>query len=1091
MTAPFQLVGQVLGHYRIIEQIGAGGMGIVYRAHDEQLDRDVALKVLFAGMLADESARKRFRKEALALAKLNHPNIETVFEFGNQDGVDFLVTEYIPGTTLDTNLATGALTEAEIVRLGTQLAEGLVAAHEHGVIHRDLKPGNLRLTPDGRLKILDFGLAQLMQPQGEVDLTVSLAQSQEVRGTLPYIAPEQLRGERCDARSDIWGIGAVLYEMATRRRPFPQPQTAELIGAILHQAVTPVSVHNRHITPAFESVVMKALDKKPEKRYQSARELLVTLQGITAGVGPVARAPLRWSATALGLSIILLIGLTLGLNLRGWRDRLLGRNSSSRASVPARGRRSVAVLGFKNLSGRPDEAWLSTALSEMLTTELAVGENLRTVSGENVARTRVELSLPEADSYAPDTLARIRKNLGADFVVIGSFYNGGKDAGGQVRLDLRLQDAVAGETIASVSQMGTESSLLDLVARTGESLRQKLGIGEVSTSESAGLRASLPSDTEVARLYSQGLVKLRVFDALAARELLEKAVAADPHYALAHSALAAAWSDLGFDAKAQGEAKKAFDLSAKLSREERLSVEGSYHQFANQWDKAAEVYLKLWESFPDNLDYALRLMAAQVSGGRGKEALSTLVALRNLPGPAREDPRIDLAEGSIAESLGDFKRELQAASNAVEKGERHEARLLVARALIEQGWAFDRLGELQKSADPLAKARSLFAAAGDTQGVASTQYTTAGVLYDKGDFNGAKKMYEDSLALFRQSGNRKGMAKAINAIANVLYDQGNLAAAKKTYEQALPLQREIASKSGLAGVLGNLGNVLDGQGDLAGARKMHEEALEYFAEVGDKRGMASTMGNLGLLLYEMGGLEESKKMYEQALNITQETGYKRGMAFELAGLSETLSAQGDLVAARMKGEEALAIRTEIGEQWTTAASRASLAALSLDEGQPAAAEALARQAAGEFGKLKSEENVAVTDSVLARSLLEQGKTSEAQKVIQTAQELSARSGVIPVHFEVDIAAARIRAAAANHSRQDETEAAKRSLEAVLVKASRHGYLGYEFQSRLALGEIEVKSGKTTAGRARLQALERDAKAKGFLLIARRAAATKH
>src|SRR5438309_7444257 len=471
MTAPLQLVGQVLGHYRIIEQIGAGGMGIVYRAHDEQLDRDVALKVLFAGMLADESARKRFRKEALALAKLNHPNIETVFEFGNQDGVDFLVTEYIPGTTLDTNLATGALTEAEIVRLGTQLAEGLVAAHEHGVIHRDLKPGNLRLTPDGRLKILDFGLAQLMQPESEVDLTVSLAQSQEVRGTLPYIAPEQLRGERCDARSDIWGIGAVLYEMATRRRPFPQPQTAELIGAILHQAVTPVSVHNRHITPAFESVVMKALDKKPEKRYQSARELLVTLQGITAGVGPVARAPLRWSATALGLSIILLIGLTLGLNLRGWRDLLLGRNSSSRASVPARGRRSVAVLGFKNLSGRPDEAWLSTALSEMLTTELAAGEKLRTIAGENVARTKIDLSLADADSYAPDTLARIRKNLGTDYVVLGSYLALGKDSG-RLRLDLRLQDAAAGETLTSVSASGAEAEVSDLVARTGAIVRE-------------------------------------------------------------------------------------------------------------------------------------------------------------------------------------------------------------------------------------------------------------------------------------------------------------------------------------------------------------------------------------------------------------------------------------------------------------------------------------------------------------------------------------------------------------------------------------------------------------------------------------------
>src|SRR5580765_7295403 len=157
------MVGQALGHYRILEQIGAGGMGIVYRAHDEQLDRDVAVKVLPAGMLANETARKRFRKEALALAKLNHPNIGTIFEFGNQDGVDFLVTEYIPGVTLDAKLAAGALAETEALRLGTKVTEGLAADPEKGVIHRDIKPGNLRLTADGRLKILDFGLAQLVQ----------------------------------------------------------------------------------------------------------------------------------------------------------------------------------------------------------------------------------------------------------------------------------------------------------------------------------------------------------------------------------------------------------------------------------------------------------------------------------------------------------------------------------------------------------------------------------------------------------------------------------------------------------------------------------------------------------------------------------------------------------------------------------------------------------------------------------------------------------------------------------------------------------------------------------------------------------------
>ena len=243
------MIGRTLSHYRIVNRIGTGGMGVVYLAHDEQLDRDVAIKVLAPGSLTDETARKRFRTEALSLGRLNHPNIATVHEFGSQDGIDFLVTEYVAGTTLDVKIAQGPLSSEEVSRLGVQLAEGLRAAHLQGIVHRDLKPENLRLTTDGRLKILDFGIAQFVPRPGGGDRTVTLSKIQELAGTVPYMAPEQLRGEMVDSRSDIWSAGAVLYEMATGQRPFAGDNPAVLINAIQNSAPAPPMEINPAVSP--------------------------------------------------------------------------------------------------------------------------------------------------------------------------------------------------------------------------------------------------------------------------------------------------------------------------------------------------------------------------------------------------------------------------------------------------------------------------------------------------------------------------------------------------------------------------------------------------------------------------------------------------------------------------------------------------------------------------------------------------------------------------------------------------------------------------------------------------------------------------
>src|ERR1700675_3618868 len=260
------MIGQTLGHYRVVVQIGAGGMGLVFRAHDERLERDVALKILPPGTLTDENARQRFRKEALTLSKLSHPNVATVFDFDSQDGVDFLVMELIPGVTLDEKLSAGALPEKEVVRLGGRLAEALAAAHAERVIHRDLKPGNLRLMPDGRLKVLDFGLAKLLQPIAPDAATESLSKTHGAVGTLPYMAPEQLQGEPADARSDLWAAGAVLYELTTGKRPFPQSSAPMLTDAILRQAMVPPRALNAGVSPELERIVTKLLEKDPEHR---------------------------------------------------------------------------------------------------------------------------------------------------------------------------------------------------------------------------------------------------------------------------------------------------------------------------------------------------------------------------------------------------------------------------------------------------------------------------------------------------------------------------------------------------------------------------------------------------------------------------------------------------------------------------------------------------------------------------------------------------------------------------------------------------------------------------------------------------------
>ena len=857
-----------------------------------------------------------------------------------------------------------------------------------------------------------------------------------------------------------------------------QRQYIETVPKLGYRFVAPVREVESEQSEAMEAREVASPAKKSEPSAPApAAERPASL----------ATASPRFSLFRMPSTIFLLGIAVLGLAAFGLLAvRMFRRPQVQSPSVAVEVRRAVAVLGFKNLAGNPEADWLSTALVEMLNTELSAGERLRAVSGEDIARAKKDLKIVDNNILSKTSLAQVRKSLGADVTVSGSYLEMGSGSDGQIRLDIQIQDTAAGDTIGSIAEVGTVSDLFQLISRSGRQLRAKLGASEASTLEEGEIRAALPSTPEAARFYSQGLSRLREFDAPAAQILFSKALAIDPNYALGHSALAAAWSALGYDEKARVEAKRAFDLSGNLSREERLLIGGRYHQMSREWDKAVETYQLLFSFFPDNLEYGLRFMDAQTSAGRGKDAQATAAKLRRLPPPFSEDPQIDLAEADAAASLGNFKEELQSAEIAATKGEALGEQLLVARALLQQARASHALGQPDKAISALTKAKELFRVAGDRQGGALTLLVTAGVLKGVGDYSKARETANQALHNFEQIGDKRGVAQSLNAVATIHYEQGELPQAKEVFEQYLQTEREVGSKINIAGALGNIANVLEVQGDLAEAQRLTQESIQVFTEVGDQKALGIALGNLANLLVEEGDLQQARKTYEDALKIKREIGYQRGVAYDVEGLGKIYESAGDLGNARKNAEEALAIRNAIGEKHNAATSELDLAELALDEGKPPDAEPLANRAIELFKSEKSTVDEAYGQAILARCLLAEGKVADAQNAVNRALSLSRGSASRPLRFEIAIASGYMKLAQGKSSNPGAASEAAKLLQASVDEAHRCGYAGYEFRLRLVLGEIEMKYGSPAAGSSELQRLVQEAKAKGFDLVAHRA-----
>lgn len=753
--------------------------------------------------------------------------------------------------------------------------------------------------------------------------------------------------------------------------------------------------------------------------------------------------------------------------------------------APVTPRRIVAVLEFQNVSRRPADDWLSTAIAEMLTTELGAGEKLYLVPADDVSRMKRELHLSNSSSLARETAVTAAKNLKADMLVLGSFTAMGTGGNRRVRIDVRMQDSNTGEIVAEVAETAPEEQLFELVARAGSRLREALGLPAISLPDQAAARALLPANAVASRLYAEGLARLRVLDAAGATDLLGQAIKAEPGFPLSHMALASAWRTLGYDQKARAEAKTALELSGNLPRADRLLIEGRFHEMMGEMDQAISAYRALFALFPDSLEDGLLLAQAQVWAGKPADALTTVDALRKLPEPLSQDPRIDLGQAAALMNQGKGSEDvLPVIRHAEEKARVQEMPLIRAKAqLMECSTLLFSVGKLDEAATACQESQRVFASAGNASDTAAATRYLGDIRLHQGRLEEALALFGQALRIDQAARNDRGIAVSSNELALVYEDRGDLQQAEKLYRQSYLGFLKVGHRKNAGVLAGNIGGILLLQGKLKDAEELLQSALALDHESGAKDAEAGAHRTLSELALQRGSLTHALEHTQAAVGL-QGSNNIAAHVEDLQRTSKILSARGDLEGARHDLLEALAVAEKIGAQGQVAQSRIGLAQLDLEEGHAANAEQPIRDALAVFAGEKMLDDELNAHVLLSRCLLAEGKIAEARATLNEFRGPVARNQNPANRLLFTIADARIMAAVPGFASAAGQARARSQLTECMNVARKFGFLLLEFEARLAIAEIDIAQ-NTQTGERRLASLEKEAQAHGFGLISRK------
>ena len=1083
-------LGDVFDDRYVIEAcVGEGGMGSVYRAYDRKLDRQVALKVLRAESVEGSEGAARLVREARAAAALNHPNAVAVFDVGEHDGLAFIAMELIAGHSLRSFVGDPAIPMPTRVRWLGDVARALSAAHERGIVHRDIKPENVMVRDDGVVKVLDFGIARKVVRSGDEQARDTITQEGNIIGTPLYMAPEQLRGDPLDTRVDQFAWGVVAYELVTGKKPWnDEGASYRTIAQILSQAVARPSLRAPELAPNVDDVIVRSLHKDRRDRFASMDALLAELDG-RATEGPTVDPPRR-VPTISPRGTTLELAPTLGAQQSSIRPESAANDARGRSrlrtaavasagalavagfafasgrvgthteptepdesasaassspssqttpplasaspSPPVELRRSIAVAGLHDAKGGTRDAWRASAIAELLTAELAAGGRLRAIPSERVARGALELGLPPATALPSEAVARLQDNLGFDLLVTGSILVTEASSAGARKLQLQviLLDAKTGATLASVVDAGQEDDLFSLVARVGRTLRAALGVVEPSSEQRSSVGAALPASSEPARFYAQAITEQHRFHDREALALLVKVTALAPGFALGHARMAQSLSAVGNDEGAQVSAKRALDLSAGLSREERLWIEALHHATFREWDEAARTYQALFTFFPDTIDYGIAHARMLGQGNRPKEELAATDALHKLPSPLSDDPRIDYEESRAAHMISDYPRCLAAALAAIARARAHNNQIVVAHSGYLHGIALINLGRADEGLRVLEDAKALARSLGDIRTVGVIQTPLATAYARRGDLARARRELEEAHADLTTIGNAYYAMSSWEQLGGLDIDQGNIARGRKRREEAIAYYRVTRSQHALGGGLPSLAIVVASGGDVARAKKLAQESGDLARASGRKLVEGGSEIALAFIARLEGDLASARAHDERALEIARGSAHQSGIANALFATGERRRLEGDLVESRRNSEEALSIRVALDERLRVAETRVALARGSLDEGHASDAEALARTALGVLEPAGIAAERAMALAVLARALAAQGRVADAKAALAAALPLA--PGDVATHLAVRLAGAQVRASA-------KESGARADLDAVRSDATRAGF----------------------------------------------------